>query len=144
MVAENLKNYKKHLSKLIALANAFGVTVEFKPEIDDGIYIPSKRKIRIDDDMTQTETIATLLHEIGHLLDDVANIDVNHRQMSKAYRAVYHGRPTKLQKIVVVNCEYRAWVIGQTLALALKIKVGTWYNVHMESALNSYLDVKCR
>lgn len=144
MVKENLKNYKKHLNKLVTLANSFGVTVEFKPELDDGIYIPSKRKIRIDDDMTQTETIATLLHEIGHLLDDVANVDVNVTSMSKAYKAVYYGRPTKLQKVVVVNCEIRAWLIGSALAKNLKINLGSWYDVHMASALNSYLDVKCR
>lgn len=138
MATENLKHYKKYLKSLVKFANAIGLKVEFKPEAGDGVYLASYRKIRIDDDMTQAETISTLLHEIGHALDDFVSGDLGDIKVHKAYHAMYYGKPTKKQRAHVVRCEKKAWDNGVSVALHLKIRLGAWYFNHMHASINSY------
>lgn len=144
MISENLKHYKKHLRKLVKFANALGIKVEFKHEVSDGVFIPWKRKIRIDDSMTETETVATLLHEIGHMLDDLTDLYSSPSKIAASYHAVYYSKPTRVQKAAVLACETRAWNIGRLVAKQLKIRLGAWYLHYANLSLQTYQETKCR
>lgn len=144
MVAHTLKNYKKYKTKLLAYAKVVNLKVEFKEESSDGVYIPSRSKIRVDDLLEESEEIATLLHELGHALDDKLDIEAFPKSLERAYKQVYTGKPSKPQLNMVVECEKTAWNLGRVIAKKLRIKLGKWYDHHEAYALKSYINMETR
>lgn len=127
MCRKNLKNYHLYLDKLERYAEGIQITVVRKEENGEGVYIPTKRLIRLDPDLEQVEEIATFLHELGHAIDDHFINDKVNPKLERAYRTVYHGKPTSKQVSAVVECEQRAWDNGRKIARILRIPLGVWY-----------------
>lgn len=136
-----LKHYKKYMKRLILFASAIGVKVEYGESSSDGIWFPAVRKIKLDDDLTQAEEVATLLHELGHSMDDILSAQWKTEQvLGKAYTAMYSKKPTKKQVKLVVECEKRAWDYGRDIARRLNIRLGKWYDTSEHDGLKSYRD----
>ena len=136
----NLRNYNKYLDSLLLYAKAHNISVAFKEVPGDGQYVPAKREIQIDNDMSQSSVISTILHELGHALDDSISWKKPNSYLGKAYDAVYSitGSPTAKQLEAVIACEKRAWDMGEVIAKQCKIKLGKWYFKGKLSALNNY------
>ena len=135
MCLRALKNYSKYLKKIELYAKAIGIKIEYKTEYDDGAYIPSKRKIRLDPDLSPTRDIAVLLHELGHALDDHLINKKYSIAINAAYRALENDRQTMNQRALILECEYRAWRYAKVLAKKLQIPLGSWFF----SVKNEYL-----
>lgn len=134
-----LKNYSIYLKKLNKFAQALGITVVSNQEVDgDGLWMPSRNKIKIDNNLSQSDEIATYLHELGHALDDIHLATKNNKRLHKAYHAVYSNKVRKSQIKIVVECEARAWTLGREIAKKLKIKLGKWYDDAESSSLLDY------
>jgi hypothetical protein len=141
-MGRSLKNHDAYLDKLKAYAQACEITVEWKNEDGDGAYIPSLRKIKIDPDLPDSTEIATLLHELGHSLDDTLYSKSVMRVLDRAYKAVYHKKPTQQQLQSVLDCEKRAWTFGRSIAKKLRIPLGKWYAAEEAEALKIYGDTE--
>lgn len=134
-----LKYYKKYLKRLTLFANAIGVNIKIQPADDDGIWIPHSKTILVDDDMPQDEEIATILHELGHALDDIVSTNVRNSQiMYNSYRAMYTSKPSKLQRKIVIAAEKKAWKYGRDIAKRLNIRLGKWYTKLEKSCIKDY------
>lgn len=138
MCKQVLKNYLEYLKKLERYAKAVNLKIEYKPEIGDGAYIPSRLVIRIDPDLSEADEIATFLHELGHALDDnLVNKEYLHK-VNTAYVAMGKERLTAKQRKVILDCEKRAWKYGSVIAKKLKIRLGKWYARIRARALREY------
>lgn len=137
-----LKHYKEYIERLTLFASAIGVKIEYvESASSDGIWFPAARKIKIDDDLTEQEEIATLLHELGHSMDDILSAEWHkEKRLGRAYTAMYSKKPTKKQVKLVVECEQRAWNYGRDIARRLNIRLGKWYSVSEQDGLKSYRD----
>lgn len=133
-----LKNFDAYYARLMAYCAASNIKIEYAPEDGDGVYIPTRRKIRLDTDLEGAALIATLLHECGHAMDDSLHSKRLEKMYDRAYPAFYAGKATKRQKRVIVACEFRAWEYGRGVARALKIPLGAWFDRHRAAALRSY------
>ena len=133
------KNYIKYRKVLTSYAKAIKIRIVYAPDAGDGSYIPARRKIRIDPDLTESSQIATILHELGHVLDDAVVPPGNVRnKIQAAYGRIYTKNFTKQQRQVVLRCEKRAWNYGRAIASILNIKLGQWYDKEEKEALDAY------
>lgn len=131
---------KKYLKRLSFFAYAIGVKLKVNPFKDEGVWLPAVRVVRVDVNMGDTDLIATLLHELGHALDDVLTPSGRKTdKIYKAYRAMYKGRPTAAQKRLVVSLERKAWRYGRDIAARLNIRLGKWYDDIEKDSIKSYL-----
>lgn len=144
MIIQCLKNYKIYREKILAYAKVVNITVEFKEENSDGVYIPSKSKVRIDDALEEAEEISTLLHELGHALDDKLDSTNFSKSIERAYYQVYKGKPSKIQLDKVIECEKKAWDLGRVIAKKLRINLGKWYNYQESQALKDYRETETK
>lgn len=135
-----LRRYEDYLTKLQHYAAACDIEIEYRLEPSDGLYIPSQRKVVLDKDLEPGEEIATLLHELGHMLDDA--LQEPDSNLNRAYQAVYRKKPTINQRRLVLECEQRAWDCGRGIAKKLRIPLGKWYDREMQDALQSYRDTE--
>lgn len=140
MSGRSLKNYDKYLQKLELYAKAIKFKILYVKYDGDGAYIPSKRLIKIDEDLSESDIIGTLLHELGHVADSHSFLSNGaSNNLEKAYTATYKKKnPTNKQIKLVLECEKRAWKEAETIAKLLKIKLGKWYYKGKQEALNSY------
>jgi len=123
-----MKNYGLYLKKLLRFALALGITVSRRPlQEHEGWYEPKSHSIVMDDDLDDEDTIAILLHELGHAVDEYRIERLNQPIRMKAYGAVYDDTATKLQTKMVLEDEKVAWKIGRLIAKQLKIPLGKWY-----------------
>lgn len=134
----NLKHYIKYLKALEKFANALNIKVKFKIIDSDGVYVPSSNTIYIDSEQSESGEIASLLHELGHVIDDIVMPDDVEEKKNKAYTVIYGKKYTKAQKRLVLRCEKAAWKNGRYLAKKLKIKLGSWYDEAEEHCIKSY------
>lgn len=134
-----LKRYDDYLDKLKLYAEACEITIEYKSVDGDGVYVPSRRKIVLDPDLPESTEIATLLHEIGHSMDDTLINKRTEKVMDRAYKAFYDQSASKKQVEKVVECEKRAWIYGRSIAKKLRIPLGKWYDYEEKSALEGYV-----
>lgn len=135
----DLKNYTVYLKRLLALAKVLGIKVEFTSTSSEGIWMPAISKIKIDNELEESATIAALLHELGHSMDDSFRITYNEDSaLYKAYDAFYNNRATKKHMRLVRKCEIMAWKNGRELAKRLKIPLGKWYDKDEKYCLNTY------
>lgn len=135
MSGRKLKNYGQYLQKIKNYAKALNIKVEWREEEENGAYIPTRRAIVLDPDMTDSETIAVFLHELGHATEFAAYTPKIDKFTDKAYSA---KRPTRRQQRRIMDCERTAWNYGRVIAKKLRIRLGKWYDEHERDALNSY------
>ncbi len=133
-----LKNYDLYLNKIKALSQALGIKIEWRTDPSDGTWLPQHRKIRIDPDLTDTETIATLLHEFGHIIDDSSLDDKTLGKLGKSYSVIYTDVYTTKDVDVVAATEIRAWNYGCAIAKNLGINRGKWYDKMAKEAIKNY------
>ncbi len=139
-----LKNFDIYKDKLLQYVEACSLTIAYREEDGDARYVPSRRKIYLDRDLSESTEIACLLHEIGHSMDDTLSAKSLEKKIDRAYYAAYNKKPTTLQKELVVGCEERAWVYGRSIAKRLKIPLGKWFDREESDALKSYRDLETR
>lgn len=141
MCYRDLKNYNTYIDKLNAYASGNNIKVIYREEDSDGLYIPTRRTVVIDQDLDPTVEIAVFLHELGHSIDQHLICDPNtelSNKVEKAYRAIYKGKYTRKQLNIVLTREKEAWTCGEFIAKQLKIRLGKWYFDIRDSYLSSY------
>lgn len=138
MARKNLANCEEYFLTLKCYAKALKIKIIYAHIDCEGIYIPNRRTIKLDPDLDDQELIATLLHELGHSLDDALVTKTTYRHLDKAYPRVYDNKGTKQQLQTVLSCEKRAWICGKAIAKRLKIPLGKWYNRISKRNLRTY------
>ena len=137
-----LKHYKTYKKKLIKLCSALSIQLISHEEVDESAYIPSKKKILIEGDMSQSEVIGTLLHEIGHVLHDMTGRSIRHTEKEwNAYGFIYTKNVYKEEVMLVLGVEESAWKIGEQVAKMLGIPLGAWYHDLKAQCLDSYREI---
>src|SRR5271166_38033 len=130
-IYRKLKHYIKYVQDIKALAKHMGIKIKFSEAEDfdgEGVYNPNRRTITIGVmDVSQSEVVALLLHEMGHALDDFICPFSFQKKLSRAYIAEYLERSTRKQNKIVVKCEKRAWKYGKALSQCLGIRRGKWF-----------------
>lgn len=143
----HLPNYNKYIKKLKNFAKLCSIHLVFEEEEFMGEYAPTRRRIKISPDMNKTETLATVLHEFGHFMDD----SKNPARWTKNHH--YHGyskiqqetREMSIhQKEHVWEAELEAWKNARALAAMLKIPLGKWFYDEEIKSLNSYRGIKIK
>lgn len=133
-----LKNHDRYLQRLEQYAEASGLAIKYADEPCEGAFIPSRNYIRIDPSLADAAEIATILHELGHSIDDTLVNPETCQKLEAAYRQVYGKKCTKRQSALVIECEERAWKFGRALAKKLRIPLGKWYDKQEKEALEAY------
>src|SRR5271165_6485353 len=100
-----LKNFDLYMDKLRVYAEACELTLEYRDVDGDGIYLPSRRVIKLDKDLPESTEVACLLHELAHTMDDALHDPISEKKLDKAYKAFYKDKATKKQKEAVIACE---------------------------------------
>lgn len=137
-MGRSLKNYDIYIEKIQAYTEACEITIEYKDVPGDGAYMPSRRVISVDKDLPESTEIATLLHEMGHSMDDTLYDKRSMKILDKAFPAFYNGTATEAQKAAVIECERRAWVFARGIAKKLRIPLGKWFDKEENEALSDY------
>lgn len=139
MCGRKLKNFDSYLQKLEHYIKASKLKLSYSETIAcGGLFLPSKREIVVETDLTDSDTIATILHELGHSEDDSFHTQGVERLIDNAYAALEKETPTSAQKQIVMDCERRAWKFGRAIAKRLQIDLGKWYSESKRHALKSY------
>ncbi len=133
-----MTKYEDYLFKIKILAKALQVNVEWRTNPSDGSWLPSRRAIVIDPDLSETETLSTLLHELGHVIDDSVMREKNAAVVAKSYAVVYTKHYSTNDVSVVVAAEIRAWNYGAAIAKNLGIRTGKWYDKFAREELSYY------
>jgi hypothetical protein len=68
MYRDELKHYTRYVNSLHKFAYMLGIKIVYEGD-EDGVYVPSRNLIRISPDLSQTEEVASLIHELGHVVD---------------------------------------------------------------------------
>ena len=134
-----LKHYDDYKARLINFALAHEIEVRFVPGGEDA-WLPAKRIIRIDEEQSDVDKIASLLHELGHAIDELTNINEKKiAELEDAYKVVYTAkRISSKRKRTVLSHERKAWKIGRAIAKVLKIRLGKWYTDIEHRCLEAY------
>lgn len=135
----DLVYYEDYLRRLRAYARGIRVRLTFSCEAaSEGVWVPNKRAVRVDSDLTEAQTIAVILHELGHVLDDTLITGKQFRIVNRAYAKYYDLRCSKKQRQLVKYAEVRAWEYGRVIAKILGIRLGKWYDKESKACLKSY------
>lgn len=138
MSERDLKHYDKYLDILQIYAKVIGIKIQFTNYEQDGCWIPSARKVKIDPNMSQMDEISTILHELGHAIDDAFEMSGGQGPLDEAYIAMYAEKATKPQKKLVIKAERKAWENGRVIAKLLGIRLGKWYTDIAKQAIDDY------
>lgn len=144
----NLKNYNIYMRKIRRFASMCNVDIEFKSNVDGfGEYSPHQRKVVVDRSLSRCERITTILHELGHFMDDSKNPDRwNNNHHYYGYDKIENSikEMSMNQKVVVWECELEAWRNARSLAKMIQIPLGKWFDRDEISSLNSYRGIKIK
>jgi hypothetical protein len=138
MPRQTLKHYDLYLKKIRLYCQTVRTKIEFCNVDGDGAWVPARRLIRVDPELTEPHIIAVLLHELGHLLDDTLMTKAKFREIDKAYGKLYSTRPAPNRKKTIYRTEVRAWEYGRVVAKILGIRLGLWYNNVRADCLKGY------
>lgn len=134
---QNLKHYNKHKKKIHTFASALGIKIVPKPYAEDGAFSAARRLVEIDSQLGEANTIAVLLHELGHAIQYYFGTEFNVRRVDEAYRTT-EKTVTKSQRDLLVRYETEAWNCGECIASALNIDLGVWFFEIKRYYLNHY------
>lgn len=138
-MGRKLKKYDEYFDSLETYLMASGMELVFSEEVTGlGEFVPSLRRIVIDENLEDSTEIAVLLHELGHQFDDALKDPKQMKKLDKAFPAFYKGKANKKQKKLVIECETRAWEYGKGIAKKLRIPLGKWYEQEKVEALKEY------
>lgn len=136
----HIKHYEKYLMSLMLFAAGLKYKIEWKDKLPcGGILVPKYRVIYILASLPPTEKIATLLHELGHAIDDNFFNFKEENLVDTAYKKTYSNKKvnSKYHKIVM-KCEKAAWNNGRNIAAMLGIRLGLWYTEIELQSLETY------
>lgn len=136
-----LKNFEDYMDKLRRYAKGCGIKIVYTDCPGDGQYNPQLRQVKLDKDLPESTEVATLLHELGHSLDESLSNKRIIGFYDKAYLAFYSSKGTKKQKLAVLACERRAWVFARAIARNLQIRLGKWFELEQREALRGYKEM---
>lgn len=139
-----LKNKALYISKLKHAAKSLRVKVQFRDYPEHlGRWNPNKRCITVHYAQSDSALISTVLHELGHAIDDmfVEHTRREHDAINTAYKMLNNNRASSKHKRLIVACETRAWKIAASLAKALGIKIGPWFYKDAKQALKTYAKI---
>lgn len=143
MCGRKLKNFDVYLQKLEIYIKASKLKLEYSDKITcGGEFVPNRRKIVIEENLTDSETIATILHELGHSEDDSLLPQTIEHKLGTAIEAFHGDKFTPGQRELVLACEARAWKFGKAIAKRLQIPLGKWYAESKNFALKGYRSAK--
>lgn len=141
-----LRNMNKYMGAIRKFCKSVNIKLVKVPKFDGcGEYNPNRRVIKYDPRLSDSEVISTLLHELGHYLDDYRNPN------KYAGTHHYYGRTrierdyvylTANQKQAIWDTETEAWKNGRAIANQLKIKLGKWFDKDETSSLNTYRPIR--
>jgi hypothetical protein len=135
-----LPRYETYLKSIRLYCRAIQLKLEFSAADGDGAYVPSRRIIRVDPELSEASTIAVLLHELGHVLDDTTIKKAKFREVERAYTRL-HKAPHRLSPVhskTIIRTERRAWEYGRVVAKILGIPIGRWYDKTMAGCIKAY------
>ena len=136
---KKLKHYKAYISRLKLFAKAMNIRVTFDDIDEDGLWIPSTRRIRINKDSSQSVKVASLLHELGHSMDDMLTTPYKEAmKVHRAYGSIYTKRFLQSQRSLVLKIERNAWRISLDIASRLHIRLGFWFYEFKRVCLYTY------
>jgi hypothetical protein len=142
MVRTKLPAFLRYKKSIINFAKVFRIRILIKENVEgEGEYLEGVNWINVDDDLTDQETIATMLHELGHAMDFLFNPSMTGSQSEKAYEKFYTEKHSKSQRQLVLGAENRAWDNGKVIAQRLKIPLGTWYLREKQISMKNYRSV---
>lgn len=133
-----LKKYTDYIALLLTYAEASGIKVKYKEEPCDGVYDHNTNTITIDEDLEESAEIATLLHELGHAIDNKLMLSRMSDPVWKCYDRVYESQHSQEDLEIVMEAEKQAWQNGRVIAKRLKIQLGAWYSYEQKTALTNY------
>lgn len=143
-----LRNYNLYMKKIKAFARLCNVRITFVKNLpESGEYRPLRREVIIDRNLDQAAKLSTLLHELGHFMDDLRNPFNNfaNRFHNDGRTAIDQERHlTMNQKKKILKTEKEAWKNARALASQLNIPLGKWFNQDEKSSLNSYYAIRIR
>lgn len=123
-------------------ARSLNITVQFDEDFEC-VWIPRIRTIRIESGLSQSDTIACFLHELGHVIDDLSRYDEKERaKVEIAYGMINNAKKYKKYAAVVCQVEENAWRIGRSVANFLKIELGVWYDDAHDYYISTYTSLK--
>lgn len=134
----NLKHYDDYLTRIELYARACGIKIKYDSKREECSYEPHRRILRMDPTLSQSAEIASLLHELGHALDDTLLTGRIERRLSLAYVALYAENNTRGQLNLVIECEERAWKYARAVAKKLRIKLGKWFDDYKDICIEDY------
>lgn len=132
-----LKHYETYIKLIRSYAKGIHLKIEFV-DGDNGVFSAQLRRIRCGTEQDETAIVATLLHELGHALDDALVNRKTFRAMSKAYIALEHKKANAKQRRAIVKTEQRAWAYGKIIAKILCIPLGKWYDTYSRRYIREY------
>ena len=132
-----MKHFDRHLKRLRAVMDGLRFRLEFKPGVEDEM-LWSRRVIRIDSEREDSEIIATLLHEIGHVIAFMHYGKQGARESVHIDVIFHKGKPTRRQTAKIIEQEEDAWRAGEQLAFLMDIPLGSWYAETRAECLKSY------
>ena len=143
-----LRNYKIYMKQIKAFAKLCNIRITFVKNMPEcGEYRPNRREVLVDKDLPEAVKISTLLHELGHFMDDLRNPLNNfaNRFHNDGRNAIDQERHlTMLQKKRILKTEKEAWKNARALASQLSIPLGKWFYQDEKSSLNSYYAIRIR
>lgn len=134
----SLKNYDAYASSIRLYCKTIRIKLEFSAVDGDGAYVPARRLIRVDPELSEANTIAVLLHELGHLLDDTILNKEKFREVEKAYTSLHKRKLRPGHKKTIIRTEVRAWEYGRVVAKILGIRLGKWYDSARAECIKAY------
>lgn len=134
-----------YFNRLIDFARSLQINIFYKNNVNIGYFLPNKKEIIIDPKLTLDQQIFSILHELGHHLDDVENNYKYDDIYGKANKKVEKELSLSIREYNVLNeCEIRAWKKGEIIAKLLDIRLNKGYSIFKKSCLSGYRRVKCR
>lgn len=133
----NSKQVEASIAKLERYCAGRGWQIKYSDMSDDWCY-PAEKKIYINTEKTRLALLYTLIHEIGHMLQQLHNACSYNQKYSALYSKNQYSsdryRMARLQE------EMEAWDVGLNLAKSLRISINeVYYNRIRTESLLTYV-----
>jgi Zn-dependent peptidase ImmA (M78 family) len=140
-----MTKYQKSFNKALMLADALGIKVFYIKDLadSDGVFFPGRRHIYLEASLKAHTAVSILLHELGHVVDDLQAPYQANKALSVAYHAFYNDKANTTQQRLVLATEVKAWNIGERLATIHNISLHPKHKTYRKVSLSAYKGSKC-